>query len=135
MPFGYSRDIFKYPPVQYIPLDPYNERFGSFGKLNSKINIYVFSISEEDKLVTKLNQMGIKEEYNINNDEIGVLVLSGKVNLIQYRGYEVIMVGTLKSQSYHLFTVTDKYFYKDNLIFTFYNGETSKRLDLVRYEQ
>lgn len=135
MPFGYSREIFKYPTVQYIPLDPYNERFGSSNKLSNKINIFLFSPSEEAKLREKLKQPGIEENYSIDNGEVGVLVLNGKVNLIQYRGYEVIMVGSLKPHYFHLFTIADKYFYKDGLIFTFYNGATSERLDLVRYEQ
>ncbi len=135
MPFGYSRKIFKYPSVQYIPLDPYDERNGNYERLSNKVKIYLFSLSGENKLRKKLNQLGIEENYSVENGEIGVLLINGKVNLIQYRAYEVIMVGTTQSHYYHLFKVTTKYFYKDNLVFTFYNGATSERLDLVRYEQ
>lgn len=132
MPFGYSREIFKYPAVQYIPLDRYNEKIRSSSRVTGKTRAYVYNYLENEALNKKLSYLQYDVNYNISKGELAVLVLNGKVNLVQYRGYEVIMVGKEIPGTYHLFTVTTNYFYKDKVIFILYNGETSERVDLVR---
>ncbi|MDI3548684.1 MAG: hypothetical protein PWR10_2336 [Halanaerobiales bacterium] len=135
MPFGYSKDIFKYPPVQYIPLDPFNDIRGKYPGQLENTRIFVFDHLEEESLHSKLRALQININYNIMEGELVLLVLNGKVNLIQYRGYEVIMVGKRKPGFYQIFKITDQYFYKDRLIFILYNGEDSQKLDWVRYDK
>ncbi len=135
MPFGYSRDIFKYPAVQYIPLNRYNEKIRSTNRTTGKTRAYVYNYMENEDLKKKLRYLQFNGDYNINKGELAVLILNGKVNLVQYRGYEVIMVGKEIPGTYHLFTVTTEYFYKDKVIFLLYNGETSERIDLARVDE
>lgn len=135
MPFGYSKDIFKYPPVQYIPLDPFNEIRGKYPGQLENTRIFVFDHLEKESLHSKLRALQININYNIIEGELVLLVLNGKVNLIQYRGYEVIMVGKRKPGFYQIFKITDQYFYKDRLIFILYNGEDSQKLDWIRYDK
>lgn len=135
MPFGYSRKIFKYPAVQYIPLDRYNEKIEETERSLGSTRAYVFNYMENERLNRKLNFLQYKEKYTIDKGELAVLVKNGKVNLVQYRGYEVIMVGKELPGTYNLFTVTTKYFYKDQVIFILYNGETSERLDIAHVNE
>ncbi len=132
MPFGYSREIFKYPAVQYIPLDRYNEKVRNTDRITGNTRAYVYNYMENEDLNKRLRFLQFDSSYNINQGELAVLILNGKVNLVQYRGYEVIMVEKKIPGTYHLFTVTTSYFYKDKVIFILYNGETSERVDLVR---
>lgn len=134
MPFGYSRDIFRYPPVQYIPLDPFQERIGSYTHHFDRTRLYIYPPSERDALHKVVQRLNLKENYSLGKGEIAVLVFNGKVQLVQYRGYEVILVAKKNPGYYHLFKVTDRYFYKDRLIFVLYNGENSEKLDWKRYE-
>lgn len=135
MPFGYSRKIFKYPAVQYIPLDRYNEKVRNTDRTFGTTRAYVYNYKENDDLKKRLNYLQLDENYNIKKGELAVLILNGKVNLVQYRGYEVIMVGKEAPGTYHLFTVTTKYFYKDKVIFILYNGDTSERIDIVKVDE
>lgn len=135
MPFGYSREIFKYPAVQYIPLDRYNEKVRDTNSDLGNTRAYVYNYMENDELNKKLNYLRFNEDYNINKGELAVIIMNGKVNLVQYRGYEVIMVGKKVPGTYHLFTVTTEYFYKDKVIFVLYDGETSERIDIARVDE
>ncbi len=135
MPFGYSREIFKYPAVQYIPLNRNNEKISSTNRTTGKTRAYVYNYMENEDLKKKLRYLQFEGDYNINKGELAVLILNGRVNLVQYRGYEVIMVGKEIPGTYHLFTVTTEYFYKDKVIFILYNGETSERIDIARVDE
>ncbi len=135
MPFGYSREIFKYPAVQYIPLRRNNEKVRNIDRITGKTRAYVYNYMENEDLNKKLRYLQFDGNYNIKKGELAVLVLNGKVNLVQYRGYEVIMVGKEIPGTYHLLTVTADYFYKDKVIFILYNEVTSERVDLVRVNE
>jgi len=135
MPFGYSRDIFKYPAVQYIPLDRYNEIIKNTDRNRGTTRAYVYNYMENNDLKKKLSYLQYNDNYNIQKGELAVLILNGKVNLVQYRGYEVIMVGKKLPGTHQLFTVTTKYFYKDKVIFILYDGETSERIDIAHVNE
>lgn len=134
MPFGYSRDIFKYPPVQYIPLNRLNEKTLKTTRTNEKQKFYVYDHLEKIKLAKKLNFLQYPDSYPIPEGQFAILSLNCIITLIQYRGYEVTMVCRPDPGKYQIFTITDKYFYKDKLIFILYDGQTSERLDFFRYE-
>jgi|SRR5690554_1857987 len=133
MPFGYSREIFKYPAVQYIPLDLYNESFFPLNIASNNIKLYLYTETENEELRRRLRSLEIDENHNIATENIGILLLNGKIELIKYRSREVTMVGRPKPGKYHLFSITSKYFYKDRLIFTLYDGVSNERLALIRY--
>ena len=55
MPFGYSRKIFKYPAVQYIPLDRYDEVIAHSNRISGMTQVYVYSYLENDELKRRLS--------------------------------------------------------------------------------
>jgi hypothetical protein len=133
MPFGYSNDIFKYPPVQYIPLDLYESRTSKYSNSSSKSRIYLFDIEKNNELNNRLHNLNLGN-YNIKPHQLAILVLNGSINLIKYRGYEVIMIGDRKEFYNQVFIITTKYFYKNKLIFLFYNGDNEEKLDWKGFE-
>ncbi|MFP4660611.1 MAG: hypothetical protein ACLFPF_00305 [Halanaerobiales bacterium] len=135
MPFGYSREIFKYPAVQYIPLDRYNEKTWDTKRTSGTTRANVYTYLEEERLKKKLAFLQYNENYSISKGELAVIIKNGTADLVKYRGYEVIMVGEVESGTYQLFTVTTKYFYKDQVLFILYNGETSERLDIAHVNE
>ena len=134
MPFGYSKKIFKYPTVQYIPLDRYTEKIGRYPTGLTSTRFYVYQAGEEESLQKKLNFLREQGNYHIKDDQLAILVLNGKVNLIMYRAYEVTMVGSPNPGHFQVFTITTEYFYKDRLIFIFYDGQSNQKIDWVRYD-
>ena len=134
MPFGYSKKIFKYPTVQYIPLDRYKEKIGLYPTGLTNPRVYIYQAGEEKELQKKLNFLREKGNYPIKDGQLAILVLNGKINLIMYRAYEVTMVGSPNPGHFQVFNITTEYFYKDRLIFTFYDGKTDQRLDWVRFD-
>jgi len=135
MPFGYSRKIFKFPAVQYIPLDRYNEKIGQTDIRPGAARVYVFSYKEKNELNKRINFLNPAENYSIEQGQLAVFIKNAKVNLVQYRGYEVTMVGREIQGTYQLFTVSTQYFYKDRIIFILYNGETIERLDIAHVQE
>ena len=135
MPFGYSRKIFKHPAVQYIPLERYDEIFGNLDRSSDLARIYIYNYQEEEELRRRLSNLGYNENYTINRGQLVVLVRDARVNLVQYRGFEVIMVGEQRPGTYQVFKITTAYFYKDKVIFSLYDGESSRRLDLYPLQE
>lgn len=135
MPFGYSRKIFKFPAVQYIPLDRYNEKIEQTNRISGNTRLYIYNYMEKDEFQDRLSFFNLNQKYIINKGELAVFINNAKVNLVQYRGYEITMVGREEPGTYQLFTVTTQYFYKDKIIFTLYDGKSSERLDIARVEE
>ncbi|MFW6035742.1 MAG: hypothetical protein ACOCRZ_05750 [Halothermotrichaceae bacterium] len=132
MPFGYSDKIFKYPAVQYIPLDKYNTLSKNNNpNINSNPHMKLYTDNENNNLNKKLSYLGITQDYNIKKNQLGLLIHNAEVDIIQYRGHEVIMVGKKKDNSFEVFTITKKYFYKDSLGFILYDGTNSKKMDYI----
>lgn len=130
MPFGYSKKIFKFPAVQYIPLKKYDSIRGDSPYQND-LNFRIFDSSQEDKLNKKLPLFGIKENYSIAENELAVLVINGYVDIVKYRGYEVFIVGYQKPGAAHLFKIVTDYYYKDRILYSFYDGESEERIDQI----
>ncbi|MEJ6950635.1 hypothetical protein [Natronospora cellulosivora (SeqCode)] len=133
MSFGYSRDIFRYPAVQYIPLSLKNSRIKKTERTSRVISFSIFSYEERRELEKRLKRLNLKEEYHFNEDELVILVNNYEIDIIKYRGHNIIMVGERKPNTYHLFTITRKYFYKNNLAFILYDGSSSERVAIQRF--
>lgn len=134
MPFGYSRKIFKYPSVQYIPLKRSNEKIINSERVNNKVKFYLYNYPEKKRLLKKLNFLQFHDDYSIYEDQLVILTANNLINLIQYRGYEIIMVCNPEPGKHQLFSITKSYFYKDRLIFILYDGLSGEKLDFARYE-
>ncbi len=122
--------IFKYPAVQYIPLRLYESQKGGNPFNLSKPRIVIENVHNNSyyKKFSSLMNYISKEEF------LNVKLYNGEVKFIKYRSHEVFMVGKPSDGRYHFFKVTKKYFYKDNLIFTFYNQVTGEKMARRRYE-
>ena len=121
--------IFKYPLVQYIPLDLNNSQQGHYPFTKFKTDINIYTYNERKILHKKINQLNLVENYIIDKNQLAILIINGKIEFIKYRGYEVFMVGKPVAGKFHLFKITDKYFYKDMLVFSFYDGRTGEKID------
>ena len=129
MATDFPEKIFKYPLVQYIPLDLYESRKGNYPYARFKPDINLYTPQESEVLHKKIKQLNINNEYSITENQLAFLIINGYIDFIKYRGYEVFMVGQKKEGKFHLFKITDKYFYKDMLVFSFYDGNTGERID------
>lgn len=129
MPFGYSDKIFKYPAVQYIPLNLYDMQKGNYSYSRKNVNFNIFSPPENWELNIQLNKIAPENNnYIIKKQQLAILILNGIVDIIKYRAHEVLMVGNIKPGKYQLFKITDRYFYKRKLLFSFYNGKNGERI-------
>lgn len=135
MPFGYSKKIFKYPPVQYIPLDQYYKITGETLNPYSRTKLHVFNQFENKDLERKLAYLRLEKNYTVKKGQLAVLIINGKADLLQYRGHEISIVGQPATGHYQLFKITTQYFYKDRLIFIFYDGEDSEKIDWFNYNR
>jgi hypothetical protein len=133
LPFGYSKKIFKYPAVQYIPLEmqsSMNKQFSPQGKLDLKI----YNSSNENLLNNKIKRINFKTKYKISQNQLAILIINGYVDIVKYRGYEVYIVGYVKPGTVNLFKVTTEYFYKDRILFAFYDGTDEERIEQIFIE-
>ncbi|OCL25764.1 hypothetical protein U472_15705 [Orenia metallireducens] len=124
MTLGYPDKILPYPAVEYIPLSIRTKIFSNNWENRYQNKLYV--LDNQSKSKSLLSRLGINHPENINfNNNLLILLLNGKVEDIYYRGYKVQMIGDSINNSYHLFTITKEYFYKDKLTFNFFlaNGE------------
>ncbi|MGM0409695.1 MAG: hypothetical protein ACQEQF_02940 [Bacillota bacterium] len=128
MNIKYNRDIFKYPAVQYIPLQIIDLTEGKSSP-DLSTRFYIFKKEENSKLNFRLKNLSIKKEYVIKNNELAILIINARVYYIKYRGYEVIMVGERKKARSIVFKITKKYFYKDRLFFSLYDYQDAEKID------
>ncbi len=120
--------IFKHPAVQYIPLQMYKSKKGDnfFNSTRAKVEL---NDSHSKSLYNILfyNFSDIKEGF------MEIKIFNGEVKFIKYRSYEVFLVGEPLPGKYHKFQITKEYFYKDKLVFTFYNKYTGEKLAYRRF--
>ncbi len=128
MTLDYNKEIFKYPSVQYIPLQIKELKEGKASKKLST-RFYIYLAEDNEILNNRLKKFEIDTPYKINEGEVAILLINGRVNLVKYRGYEVLMVGERKNTLTSIFKLTTKYFYKNKIIFSLYDYVTAEKLD------
>ena len=132
MAFGYSDDIFRYPLVQYIPLRLNNPLEFEHSAKNRQTRFFIYKYNEQSLLQKKIQEYNINENYVIPEKNLAFLVINGIIDIIKYRSHEVIMVGKIFPGKLHLFNITSQYFYKNRLVFNFYQGKTAKIIATIR---
>ena len=126
---GIPDNVLDYPLVQYIPLRLYDLKEGKHNFLNTNLYLSIYKPDEENKLNQKLTGINFDyTNYNIDENQLAILIFNGYVNIIKYRAHEVFMIGNQKNKNVRLFKVTTRYFYKDRLIFSLYNDEDGNRI-------
>ncbi|MFW5995947.1 MAG: hypothetical protein ACOCQB_01635 [Halanaerobiaceae bacterium] len=132
MPFGYSDDIFRHPTVQYIPLKMYKVHQGKHQGNNDNVSFYIYSTEDTEQLNDNMGRI-YENRYSIKIGRLAILTKNIEIDIIKYRGREVTLVGHKTPGFSHLFQITTEYFYKNNLTFILYNGETADRIALRHY--
>ncbi|WP_018248289.1 hypothetical protein [Orenia marismortui] len=126
MTLGYPDEILPYPAVEYIPLDIDTKLFKT--NLNNKHKTKLYIFNNPNDATNILNNFNIN--YNLNNisfsNNLLILLIGLKAEDIYYRGYNVQIIGNPIPNSCHLFTITNKYFYKDKLVFNFFTSDGEK---------
>ncbi|MEC9488377.1 MAG: hypothetical protein UMV23_02695 [Halanaerobium sp.] len=116
-------NIFENPLVEYIPLQIMSSNFRQYqDPLAPRLSIY----QTQQEVQPLLSHYHI-DDFAIQEGQLAILVTNIRIDLIRYRGHEVIMVGQEQANSLHLFKVTSEYFYKDQLAFLVYNREGERR--------
>jgi hypothetical protein len=135
MPFGYSKKIFPYPAVQYIPLNFRNVKLIKawnypFSQKESKL--YLFSDIEEAKKVINNLGLPIKKIDGLKKNELLLIILNGKAKDIKYRGHKTIIITKQDENLAHIFKIKTDYFYKEDLYFVLYSPG-AKKLDTKKF--
>ena len=117
----YPDNIFRYPLVQYIPLRQQKDHIFDHNFTTDKIHLFIYQ--DQTQLEQRLNSFNKNLKFEIDSNEMAVLTINKIVEMVKYRGYEVLLVGKNKHGKIHLFKITKDYFYKNRLIFNLYNRE------------
>ncbi|MCK8824980.1 hypothetical protein [Fuchsiella alkaliacetigena] len=131
MSFGYPKEIFPYPAVQYIPINYYNLEINpSQVALNPQI--YVFSeLARANQIASRYN-MSLASANELQSNELLLMSIGAQVEDIKYRAYRVIMVTSQTESLIHTFKIKTDYFYKNRLIFILYQA-TGAQLATQRF--
>lgn len=122
-------NIFKYPPVQYIPLNLKNEIQENQSHPGTRGRFSIFESQEQELLNRRLNKLiNNQDNYVISPDELAIIVHNGIIEYIKYRAHEIFMVGRIESSNLQLFKITTEYFYKNDLLFSFYEESSGDRI-------
>ena len=119
MSFGYPKEIFPYPAVQYIPINYYNLEINPT-QAALPPQIYVFSkLSRANQIASRYN-MSLASSKELQSNELLLMTIGAQVEDIKYRAYRVIMLTSQPKNLIHTFKITTDYFYKDRLVFILY---------------
>lgn len=127
---AFSPNIFKHPPVQYIPLAVHTlQRDTGWQPAGNHHQPRVKVWQEKAKMDQDLVGLGIPlptppVDFRAR---VVVLVTGALVQDVKYRAHTVYLVGKKVTGAYHLFSLTRRYFYKRRLHFALF-AHTGKRL-------
>ena len=126
---SFNEKIFKYPPVQYIPLEinTLEQGFESTPGAGKHTQVRVWQ--DEERMEDDLGQQPFPLPAAPVNfqEQLVVLVAGGHIDEVKYRAHTVYMVGEQVPGSYHLFSLSKHRFYKQRLHFAFF-VESGERL-------
>lgn len=119
---SFNEKIFKYPPVQYIPLQINTLQKGFESTPGDGRYSQVRVWQDKKGMVADLAQ----QPFPLPTDpvdftkELVVLVAGGHIADVKYRAHTVYMVGEQRANYYHIFSLRKHRFYKQNLHFAFF---------------
>ena len=129
MSFG-NAAIFPFPAVQYIPMAVTTIKQGILNKSNAlALSSQLIAGAELIKwspLLAQDHEIELPEKFPA--DSFPVLALNLKVSAVKYRGYFVTMIGQKNYGYYQLFTLPQRYFYKNKLCFELFDENAGERL-------
>jgi len=116
---AFNEKIFKYPPVQYIPLAIYTLARDVVGTANNpQVRVWQDQRSMEENLSRQT--VPLPTAPIDFRERLVVLVTGGQIEDVKYRAHTVYLVGKRIPGAYHLFALTRRYFYKQRLYFAFF---------------
>ena len=111
------KKVLKHPTVEYIPLYPH-----PIAKGNQKEGRLRLTVIKDPTEYAKLQEtLGLKNHWIDLTNSLVVAVMGAEVLEIKYRGFTVVMFARLDPTRYHIFSVTRRYFYKDQLHWQLYD--------------
>ncbi|WP_027339778.1 hypothetical protein [Halonatronum saccharophilum] len=122
---GYPNEILPYPAIEYIPLTINNIMDAENWANEHSVKLYIIDSNREQDRVFRMYNISKTEPIDFNNNLL-ILVTNFKVDDIFYRAHRVQTIGNRRENSYHLFTITKRYFYKNRLIFNLYIPDGKK---------
>jgi hypothetical protein len=117
---AFNEKIFKHPPVQVHPPGHSHPGAGHFRDAATA------SRCGSGRTERSMEEGLSRQPYPLPttpidfNERVLVLVTGGQVEEVKYRAHTVYLVGKRVPGSYHLFTLTRRYFYKQRLHFAFF---------------
>lgn len=129
MPFGYPKEIFPHPAVQYIPINFHTINLiknwqPSF--LQNKVKLHILANSNQAQKFINNYQLPNTEIDQLKENELLIIVFNAEVKDIKYRAFKVTMIGHTIDNSAHIFKIKTKYFYKQDLYFNLYTPTGEK---------
>jgi hypothetical protein len=122
--------VFPFPAVQYIPMTVTTIKQEILNKSNAlALSSQLIAGAELTKwrsLLAQYHEIKLPEEFPA--DAFPVLALNLKVTAVKYRGYFVTMIGQKSDGYYQLFTLPQRYFYKNKLCLELFDENTGERL-------
>jgi hypothetical protein len=122
--------VFPFPAVQYIPMTVTTIQEGIINKSNtptpSSQLIAGAELIKWSSLLAHDHEIELPKKFPVNS--FPVLALNLKVSAVKYRGYFVTMIGRKNHGYYQLFTLPQRYFYKDKLCFELFDETAGERL-------
>ena len=125
MSFGYPKEIFPHPAVQYIPLNHYDLEISQIQMANQP-QIYVFTDLLTAHQAASRYHISLSSSQKLKNNELILMVIGAQIEDIKYRAHRVIMLTSKAESLVHLFKIKTDYFYKDKLIFILYKATGAK---------
>jgi hypothetical protein len=121
---SFNEKIFKYPPVQYIPMSIYTLERDPNPVPGAGTNTQVRVWQDKKSMEAELSRQPFPLPTTPIDfkERIVVLVTGGQIDYVKYRSHTVFLVGRQVPGSYHLFYLTRRYFYKQRLHFSFFNN-------------
>ncbi|MGM0470892.1 MAG: hypothetical protein ACQEQI_01215 [Bacillota bacterium] len=129
MPFGYSNKLFPYPAVEYIPLnfttlDSHSNSLPSHRRKEVRLTV-VDNLTRANQLLSnyQLPPLRLKE---LAPTKLLIILLNSNIELINYRGYKVTLIGNQEENLAQVLQITAEYFYKDEIYFKLYTPQAEK---------
>ncbi|MDD2630512.1 MAG: hypothetical protein PHV61_10200 [Limnochordia bacterium] len=114
-----KRKVLKHPAVEYIPLYPYPIAKGRLQEHQDMVRLTVLTNPREYEQLQ--NELQLKKHFVDFGESLVIAVKNAEVLEIKYRGFIVWTFARLEPASYHIFSVTRRYFYKNQLHWQLYD--------------
>lgn len=124
----------KYPLLQYIPISINTlARSANWSNPFSQASPQLFLFQDRDALQSTLSRFQITPDTAVPEGDLYLVCLNFKAELVLFRYLTCKIIGKSQVGSYHVFSVTKKYFPRRSLHFGMFEND-GRKLRAVNYE-